>query len=414
MAIVINKRPSFHSFSGNPIWYELYSAAAAADPDIFFDIRIKFKYSDGTGISGPYDTVIDLPYYPVAGTAKIDLAAVLDSKLKYGLPGLPADPTEIYIAPYQTGFFYIEYREITPADPDPDWTTDAANKFLIIKGGINYFFHRGDNVFPNYFHAEAKHKFYTWQRSGRLASLTERMYLMIVPRWGITMYPLTLRAQIFWTDGTQNTVDVFGTFGMLNWQCLYMPAGATQMNLQAVDPAKTIHYWEVYIYYDNGLGNAGELTDRFRFYADNRNDYNSLTLNYRNSIGGLDSLRVRGRIDHNLNYELQETQKNVNPDYYTEDFIPAQKVMVNSSEDLTYKADAGFQRKEDQDRLRDLFIRREVWWELRNKWLPVHILTKSFKMRSSDDKLWSMPLEYSLAYAGGVNYTPQSIDLGEE
>ena len=43
--IVIQERPYDYCMSGNPIAYELYSALAASNPDIYFEVRIKFTYA---------------------------------------------------------------------------------------------------------------------------------------------------------------------------------------------------------------------------------------------------------------------------------------------------------------------------------------------------------------------------------
>ena len=85
MAITIQKEPATRNWSGNPIHYRLYSAAAEADASIYFEIKIKFKRSDAIA----YSDIITLPYYPVSGTAKIDIQDVLDGLMDYELPVIP-------------------------------------------------------------------------------------------------------------------------------------------------------------------------------------------------------------------------------------------------------------------------------------------------------------------------------------
>lgn len=406
MAIVINKRPGAYSFSGNPVWYELYSDEAAADATVYFEVKIKFKYLYESLI-----TLATIPYYPVAGTAKVDIRAILDSKLEYFIPTLAIADDTIQFSDKQVGTFYIETRQISTAIPDPAFDSDTANQRTVLKGGLNYMYHRGNNFFPNYQAISGSNRFLTWRPSACLVSYNERMYLALINAMDGDTQTRAVITTVHFTDGTSDTVT--RTFTQEKGELVFIPSGAAQLGLQALAPAKTIYKWQQQVDFNPGTG-FEPLTEVYEYYLDARNDYNELVFSFRNSLGGMDSVRVRGVIETNLAWDYADAMKGVDPDYYTAYAIPAQRFTMTSNEKLAYKGDAGFLTKTQQERLRDMFMVRELWQELRGKWLPLNLISTSFKMRTSDDTLWSMPIEWQPAYLGTDFYTPESVDLGDE
>lgn len=411
MAIEITKRPYDKCFSGNPVHYELYSAQAAADSTIFFEVKIRFKY-----VGGSYADVVTVPYYPVAGTAKVDIKDILHSELEYGLIPFYTDEKTIWAAPEQTGYFYIEFREITTANPEPTWnTTEIDYERFVVKGGLDYFAYRGNNFWVNHF--LTNYPFFTWQKNGRLAAPDERIYLAWLNDQDITALNLMVFVIAYYTDGTNsgsNESD-FTDPGATRGKMYFIPAGCDQWGLDGLDVNKDIDYWTIQVMDESGGGGSTPVSELFTFYYDRRNDYNNTTLHYRNSLGGLDSVRIRGVIEQGLDYSFSEQQKTVNPDYFDGDLVSPQRVITDNQERLIYKGDIGHLRKEEQDRLRDAFLQREVYWEKNQgkKWLPVIINTKSNKLRSSQDSRWSLPIEFELANTGNNYYTPSSVDLGD-
>src|SRR5215213_9352461 len=101
MAIQILKRPFRYCFSGNSIYYQLYSALAASDADVYFEYRIKYHT-----IGAAYSTTKEFPYSPVDGYANIDIKDILDSLLEYELPIFPGDEKTIHSALKQTSHYF--------------------------------------------------------------------------------------------------------------------------------------------------------------------------------------------------------------------------------------------------------------------------------------------------------------------
>ncbi len=403
MAIEITKRPYSYCFSGNPVHYELYSAQAAADPAIYFEVRVMFK-----NISGVYAAAGTLPYSPINGTATIDVQDILEGLLEYDLPGFDVDEKTIWEVEKHTGKFYLEFREITPLSASPTWDGSEVDfACFIVKGGLSRFKYQGNNFWINYFDVFNPVKafpFLSWQVRERIAGLQERMYLLYLNVTDVLNLRVYVTAK--YTDGS--TAFESNTFtNASKGVCYYIPAGAEQWGIN--NPAKELWYWDVEMQDAGGT----PTSESFRFYADNRNDYNDETIYYRGSLGGLESVRVRGVIQQDLEYDFSEVNRTTTPNYYSGNKFEAQRIIINNKEVQIKRGDIGHLEKEEQDRLRDAFIKRESWQCVEKKWWPVNILTKNIKQKTTELTKWSLPIDWSLAHEGDYHYTPNAIDLGE-
>lgn len=418
MAITITKRPYTYNLSGNPVMYELYSQLASENANIYFEVRIKFTPANNISFA----EVVTLPVYPVAGTAKLDIKEILDSKLEYDLPDFNVNEKTATLAPGQTGLFYIEFREIVTDGSNPAWDDSESDyRRFVMKAGLDYFKYRGDNFWENYFNDN--NPFLTWQQSGRLASRTERMYLAFLNKTELPSFTegeetvgpgLWTGMKVYYADGTNSIIEYVEVTDYSKDLVNFIPCGAAQWALDTIDPSKRILYWEVGMYYTSDFANTKTaLNTPFKFYADNRNDYNAITLNYRNSLSGLDSVRIRGLIDYNLEYSFEQQDRTFLPDYFSGKSITPNRVIANSREKLIYKGDIGHLGKEEQDRMRDSNLVRDVWWEIGEKWWPVNIITASQRMRNTDDHRWVFPIEFTLAADADRFYTPKAVELGD-
>jgi hypothetical protein len=408
MSIIVNKRPYERCWTGNPIHYTLYSSAAEADATIYFEIKVLFKRSD----AADFMEAIILPYKPYQGTAKVDVQDIIDGLLEYELPFTPetSEFSSALFASKMTGVFYIEYREITEADPDPDWDeSDSGEQIFVIKGGISFEKWRGNNYWVNYF--DNAKPFLTWAKNNALHALNERMYLAWLNRTTVDLGMIKMQRTVRFTDGTED-IETYDCPVPYN-QVLYFPTGAAQLELEAIDTSKTIYWWEMQVFKVD-TNPQEPLSEAFRYYADFRHDYNDITLNYRNSLGGLDSVRIKGVIDYTAQREFTQSERVVVNDYFSGHYINGRVIADNSQEILLYKGDIGHLGKEEQDRLRDIHFKRECWWEQDLKWLPVMLLTQTQRVRFSKDKIFTMPIEFCIATGGDFYYTPKNVNLAEE
>lgn len=407
MSIVVQKRPSERTWSQNPCNYELYSAAAAADAAIYFEVAIMFRH-----VGGSYAELVRLPHYPTAGIAQIDVAAILDSILKYDVPDMPTDKTDPFIADLQTGYFYLSFREITDSPAGSFDVSEIGYERLVIKGGIAYEAWRGNGFWNNYADvlSPTTFPFFTWQKTGRNAQLAERMYLAWLNYTNVAATNLALRVVIEYTDGTFSAAIDKVLTGIVKHKIIYLPVGAEQLGLEAIDDTKTIYKWTARVF---DINTSTAVSELFTYAADNRKDYNDACLNYRNSLGCIDSVMVRGVIENSIEYDNERVGVITGYNYYNGKLVAAREKTVFNLERFIYKGDIGYLGKEEQDRLRDAHLKREIWWEVGSKWLPVINLTGNFKHRSSTDNLFSMPFEWMLGVPGNTCYTPKNVNLGD-
>lgn len=402
--IEIKQRPYLYNWTGNSVYYQLYSAAAAADPTIFFEVRVFFKFANGTD----YTEIITLPLTPVNGSVKFNIQDVLHAHLKFNFPDLHPGETIVEVAE-QSGAFYIDFREISAAAPDPAWDSSEVAYFRqILKGGIHAFQFKGNNYWLNY-HPDNK-PFLTWQPSGKLATYKERMYLAWYCQQQVLPPNMIVRVIVTFADTTTATKE----FVIPNTQhhVYYIPTGAAQLNLQLLGLGKRIWYWTVQVLDITTPLTPVAASQIYQYYLDNRNDYNGITLHYRNSLGGIDSVRVRGVIDTSLQHTLTETSGLLESDYFMKDQLPALNSVLKAKETVSFRGDIGHLSKEEQDRLRDAFLNRQCFQERNGKWWPVKLTNTNTKLRSTNDKRWSMPIEWQWADGGSYFYTPD-VNLGD-
>lgn len=403
MSIVVQKRPYTRNWSGNPIAYQLYSAAAAGDATIYFEVRLMFKY-----IGGSYTEIIALPYFPVSGVATVNVNDILHSLLEYGIPAFDANEKKSWSTDRQSGYFFISYREVDGADNPYDDSEIDFPRF-VIKGGLSYMMWRGDNFWDNYF--DPGKPFLTWMKSGRLVSYEERMYLLFLYNTTIAANDIEVSVKIWAIDGTTSIVkadlnDSTVPFGTL----FYIPVGGLQWALKT-GLATAIHKWRVQVHKKNDPGTT--LSEEFFFELDNRKDYNQRVLHYRTSLGSLESARVRGVIETAVEYEGELISKITPPNYFNGDKITRTMETINGGERIIYRGDLGFVPKEEQDRLRDAHVARELWEERSKKWWPLINITANNKLSKSDDKRWSMPFEWMLGAPVDPHYTPENASTGD-
>lgn len=402
--ITIKQRPYLYNWTGNSVYYELYSAAAAADASNIFEVRVFFKFCDAVA----YTLLTTLPYVPVEGSVKFNIQDILHAHLEYLMPDLHNDGTIIEITK-QTGSFYIDFREITTAESNPSWDSREVEYFRhIIRGGIHAYQFKGNNYWLNYHPAYMP--FLTWQKSGRMASIRERMYLAWYCQAVVTSPNLVARVTVYFTDGSDATSDLVITNQL--HRVYLIPAGATELGLQALGPAKTIWYWTIRVLDITDPDVPILQSQLFQYQLDNRNDYNDTILHYRNSLGGIDSVRIRGVIETNLQYAITETTGLLESDYFMKDQLPALDSIYKAKETVVFRGDIGHLGKEEQDRLRDAFLNRQCFRQKLSKWWPVKLLNTNNRLRTSTDKRFTLPIEWQYADGGSYFYTPD-INLGE-
>lgn len=397
--IDILKRPYLINWSGNNIYYELYSADAAANSAITFEVTISFKRNNETD----FRKIITLPFVPVNGTALFDIKDIIDAQLLFDMPEF-AD--ESMICYKQSGQFYIEFREITPDNPTHSFITSESEQVrYAVKGGVHPYHFKGNNFWLT--HYPTAQRFFTWKPQGQLVLPTEQTWLSFF--YDGADADVRAELKVTYTDGSTETFIrtlPVAAYCMINLQTsLYFDwdgsAGFDEEN---------VYRWEVRI---RNSANTETLIDWYMYERDNRQDYNQVIIHYRNSIGGLDHCRVRGVIEKRMNYELVQAEHILPVDYFNETALPAQQSTISSSENVICNGEIGFVTKTEQESLRDIFLYRQLYTKKQNRWWPLLLLTDDFVLKRSTDMRWSVPLEWKVALTAINHYTEEETDFGD-
>lgn len=392
MAVTMQERPYEISWSKNQIRYVLQTDTALATEGLAIELRLYFKVFNGI----VFEQVYSQPAYADAnGIVEFYPQAILDAMLEYKLPTVILNTLERMDS--QAGLFYLEYREVTTAVPDPAWISDQATTLYVLKGGLSTQRWQGGNYFVTYF--QTYKPFLTWRISGGLCGLQERMYLyFLMPR--AANGTVSVKVKVVYTDQAEdNSLSLQFPDVPAKYAMYAIPAGVAQLDLQSLTPAKRIYYYEISVE-DAG----GVLATAFRYLPDYRNSYNKTQFNFINSLGGMDSVRVLGEIEtaHERETETAEITSAYN---INENYVALHEFMSAVTVQEQFKGNAGFVGKKEQQGLSDLFYTRNVWEARFNRWWPVIITSKSYVWAKSTDDLYTVPLEWAYGFRN-TQFTP--------
>ena len=400
MATLIMERPYGINWSKNLVRYVLQTDTPLDTEGLQVEMQLMYK---GAGDSVFYP-LFEQPAYPDAdGIITFYPAAILDAKLSFQLPDLDLITPQVLTG--QVGQFYLHFREISALTPNPDWvTTEVANQLKVIKGGLSYERWQGPNYFVNYY--AANRTFLTWQLSGRLAALTERMYLyFLMPR--AANGTVRMKVRIRYTDDTENnTLQANFPVAPGQYDIAALNVGATELNLPAIVPEKQIWWFEISVE-DNG----GVLALAFRYYIDYRHTYNTTQFNFINSLGGMDSVRVLGEIESTIQREFELAQITPTAGYLNDNSLAAQEFIQAVGLSRTYKGNVGFLQRKEAHYLTDLFASRQVYECRFGRWWPVLITAQEMPDPKSGEELITLPIEWKYGFTN-TQFTPDFAEVG--
>lgn len=398
MAVQVVERPYEVAFSRNPVIYKFKTDAALSTAGLRVDVRLYFREFAGND----FINMLELSLVPdSSGVVQVDFQKVLDSLVDYQLPTLNAMVAEKAFS--QAGEYHVQYREASTAVPNPAWASDLNFTRVVIKGGIPYEKWQG----PNYFIKQNGNL--TWQKSGRYIGPNELAWFTYLHLRANNQENLSAKVNVWFTDGTtiENAVAIPlpGT-AALKYGIYRIPVGA-QLKLNQIDQDKTIWYYTIRI-----GSTTYDLTPQYKFEVDYRNTYSKFTMYFFNSLGGFDSIRLRGTTSKEVKYDQTVAEKTLTDKYYVTKEVAAQSYVTQKIEQLIYKSSIGLMDDDDAlDRIRELFISKQVNVINYNRWNPVILTNNSIDMGSDVDPIKDLPVEWTPGYTN-ESYAP-NIRIGD-
>jgi hypothetical protein len=393
------ERPYNICFSKNEIRY-VFQVSNLIRPGLFLQVKLIYlNINDVTEYELPsWDLKPD-----INGFVFIYIEKYLDSLLDYVLPSI----TQMFTnADAQAKQFYIKFREIEDAVPNPDWdTTESTNKKYVIKGGIEKHKNSRNNFFVNYF--DVQKPWLTWQPNGRFIFDDEKAYLTFLNK-DVDATGMKLRVTARDVSGTNLSQWTFN-FSITSGILFHIAVGIQNLNI-ATNLTGALHYYDVQVV---TAGNVA-VNSNYRFYKEYRPCYYFYDLVYHNSISGIDFVRVKGEVDENFERTYDNGDgSGFNLDDWTNEAKPHQNIQTGLALQRTYKGDVGFLRtKKEQTSLVEITVSRSVYHKIFSRWVPVIILQKSGEVGKQSDKTRSFPIEWALSEVNEV-YTPAEIGFGE-
>jgi hypothetical protein len=332
------------------------------------------------------------------GITYVYLDGYIDSLLKWVLPVVN---TNFTAANNQVAQFYIRYREVSATTPSPTWiSSEDANIRTALKGGIekqkwsrNNFFLWQQNV----------KSFFTWEPKDRYVFQNQLAFISCFIKTAGT-YKLRISIKkIGITDPVVSDIDCVFSANIF----YHLNIGFTQLSIAAAAGGDPVHYYEISIINPTSAVEYAAV----RMYVEQRPLYEYYDMIFHNSLGGVSTQRVRGELSIGFEKEVQQLDGSLSNQLWS-DTIKAGESFHSSIKKDTYKGDLGFfATKAHQDSCQDLLLSSSIYQWMDSRMVPVINLQKNVAFRKTTDKVFSLPIEWQLAFSNAV-YTPAKVQLG--
>lgn len=388
MEAILYKQPHSVSFTGNPIPFA-FALSPYGVTERRSAIRLMIKLQvEVVWATGVYAEVRSQVFFPDRnGSFAFDVASLVDPYLEFYQPR--PDLTTVQETPAQQKRFRIQW--LLERDNVPITTIQTSAEYTAIKGGLSI-----EEWHPlEYFTALQPRLPLSWLPFDKVHHQDLRYFFFL----GLSN--ANAQATVLAKDSAGNThtrnlplvaTRVWGVY------CVpVLPSVQAILATLAAGVLLTEIGFEVM---------AGPVTvvNRLWVTIDQRAYYETHVLLFRNSLGGLDTVRLRGQTDFEAEYTRTAATRVLPPSYYTSLNLNRSKI-TTATEEEKWKGDTGFLSKKSIDRLRDLLLSNEVYAYRSGKLIPVEIATKSAKFFGNRDNLQSLQLEWQNAHSN-QSYTP--------
>jgi hypothetical protein len=394
MATILIERPHVYSFSMNEIRYMFHVSDPASAGCV---VEVELYYRE---INSSVNTLLKrfalTP--PGDGIIYCHVADFLDSIVSAELPNL--NGPRVQPIRDQVKYFYIRYRQLTTAAPTADWQTDDAR--IVMLGGVEQIKFTRNNFFASYL--PANKPFFTWQPSNRFVHPDEKQWLTFLL---VTPADFVIKITTVFTDASTSifTIPVSPANDIL----FRIKTGATELGLTSMQPSKQIHYYEIQVLKEDELT---VLAASYRYYIEYRPLYSFYDIAFFGSLGGLETVRVKGTVDWSIETNSDDIEHVIYKDAVNTQKPQCQFSQTNTTKRDNFKGDAGWCRnKNEQESLVELTMSKGRYQIIDGRWIGLVNLKKNLDLRTSIDKTWSFPIEWSYGYSEKT-FTPKWVALG--
>lgn len=399
MSTTVIERPATLSFTKNEVRY-VFESTDITPVGFYLQVELYVKEMKPGSVFVPVKTFNLKPN--TDGKTYLYISDRLDTKTTYVLPAIDSIGNDASLQAVQ---FYVLFREITALVPNPDFIETESDKVrTALKGGIEkQKFSRN-----NYFNYQSANKlFYTWQPQNRYIFSNEYAFISLY----ITGPDRKLKITIKKMNGDiVNNVQAIDFSAGIFWHLNISPS---VLNISALAAGADIMYYEVSI-----LDAADAvLYNPYRLYLEYRPQYTVYDLGFHNSLGGFDTVRVKGDTTWSIDRDITEAEGALTLDGWAATKKPGEIGHSYINKRDSYKGDIGFIRTADgsmkspQEVMIEILISTSVWQFIDSRWVQIIGVQRGVELRKSSDKKFSFPIEWALPFYNSV-FTPKSVNLG--
>ena len=399
MQVLLIKTPYEVSFAGNPMPF-VFTLSPYSDLQKTQDYKLQVNVLiEDTNASGIFVNAYSQVFFPDNdGLIQMDVRTILDAYLEYYIPkGSLVKPIECVD---QTKKFYVTYQ-LQLADSLVTSLLSSAY-FYALKGGLSYqewnpvaFFQYNILSYKQPLH---------YAPAGEKVSLNQLMFFS----W---LYPFANKAAqsviytFYWHDQTSTTYTHPATLSSGKWSVNTIPA---TFNRLAIPPnGKTLVYYTIHI-----MAGAVQVTVPYNYIIDYRVFYEEYFLLYRNSLGAVDTLRLRGQVDIDADYTYQQASQISPANYFASEILLPQVIQSPNEEVQKLTGDTGFISKAALNNLRDLFLSKQIFHWIDEQYLPAVLLANTAKLYTNKNSLFSLQVQWRHAFSDEFYTPPATVPFG--
>ncbi len=374
-------------FSKNPISLQLAALDLASKPNLSFvcEVYLEDEYESEN---------FELKYSSeqpgrADGTTDFNMQQVLNAYLDANVPAF--GDTVVRMVSESFKRFYLSYFEKYGNPPVPDDTT-VNETFYVLFGGLSDQEFAKQVFFDSYL--ENQKPFLTWAPFTQPIAADQHSYLHYVvvnPTYSILSMKVTVR----YTDNTSTEFNAGAISPVKPFELIRFPAGPVQLDLEALNPDKTIASYELQLFSGTSLISESRT---YQVYPSRRH-YRKLL--YLNSVGGWDHVLCFGRGKQSMRTQEESISRDLPVGFAYSD---REEETVSKSGRLTGQLVIatlnGYQRRH----LIDLAISEKVFEQTASGYLPVKV-SMDFDPEDDFENLDEVGLD--IIYPTIRRYTPE-------
>jgi hypothetical protein len=401
MDVTLLKQPFDVAFTGNPMQFVFcLTPYGQIQKSQDWKLQVKVMVEDLYG-SGTFTEKRSQFFLPNdKGVISFDIATIVDAYLSFYTPKLSlAKPIIVTDQQKRCKVSYLLYLGSTASG-----TATDSNIIIATKGGLNEEkWHPTD--FFNVAILQNKQSF-LFSASGEMFGMSENRYMF----W---LYPTnnagvqTVLFNLVYEDDTTDTflLDPTGSgITTTQWGLCCAPVGPVVLQAKANTAGLLIKRYSVAV-----MDAGSSIIELNNITIDHRNYYRTSQLYYRNSLGAMEAIRLRGQVDFEADFERQQAQVAMPSMYFQNAIRMAQNIENSILLTTKHSGSTGFLNRDTAYKLVDLYLSKDKYQVNEDGALiPISIVAKNTKFFSNKDNKTALQIEWQQAFYSEY-FTPKGV-----